>query len=106
MSCDFVGTIQVLVELLGVGLAAVAVNPVILIWKLAQMDFLTIRGRRYNDQLASSVVQWKAGLVKAGAKLHEVNRAPFVARIAERNRQWQKEGYWRPGLIDEIEKLR
>ncbi len=52
-----------MVELLGVGLAAVAVNPVILIWKLAQMDFLTIRGRRYNDQLASSVVQWKAGLV-------------------------------------------
>ena len=63
-------------------------------------------GRWYNDQLASSVVQWKADLVKAGATLHEVNRAPFAARIAERNRQWQKEGYWRPGLIDEIEKLR
>jgi TRAP-type C4-dicarboxylate transport system substrate-binding protein len=60
----------------------------------------------YNDQLAQSVVQWKADLVKAGATLHDVNRAPFVQRIAERNRQWQKENYWRPGLIDEIEKLR
>jgi TRAP-type C4-dicarboxylate transport system substrate-binding protein len=63
-------------------------------------------GKWYNDQLAQSVVQWKADLVKAGATLHDVNRAPFVQRIAERNRQWQKENYWRPGLIDEIEKLR
>ena len=31
------------VELLGAGLAAVAVNAVALLWKLAQMDFLTIR---------------------------------------------------------------
>jgi TRAP-type C4-dicarboxylate transport system substrate-binding protein len=63
-------------------------------------------GKWYNDQLAQSVVQWKADLVKAGATLHDVNRAPFVQRIAERNRQWQKDGYWRQGLIDEIEKLR
>lgn len=63
-------------------------------------------GNWYNDQLAASVEKWKAELVKAGATLHNVNRAPFVQRIAERNRQWQKEGYWRPGLIDEIEKLR
>ena len=32
------------VELLGAGLAAAAVNAVALIWELAQMDFLTIRG--------------------------------------------------------------
>jgi len=63
-------------------------------------------GNWYNDQLAASVEKWKAELTKAGATLHNVNRAPFVQRIAERNRQWQKEGYWRPGLIDEIEKLR
>ena len=31
------------VEQLGAGLAAAAVNAVVLIWKLAQMDFLTIR---------------------------------------------------------------
>jgi TRAP-type C4-dicarboxylate transport system substrate-binding protein len=63
-------------------------------------------GQWYNEQLSQSVVQWKADLVKSGATLVEVNRAPFVARIAERNRQWQAEGYWRKGLIDEIEKLR
>ena len=27
------------------GLAAVAVNAVVLIWELARMDFLTVRGR-------------------------------------------------------------
>ena len=32
------------VELLGAGLAAVAVCSMFLIWELAQMDFLTIRG--------------------------------------------------------------
>ena len=63
-------------------------------------------GNWYNEQLAASVEKWKAELVKAGATIHNVNRAPFVQRIAERNRQWQKEGYWRAGLIDEIEKLR
>ena len=31
------------VQLLGAGLAAVAVNAVALIWELAQMGFLTIR---------------------------------------------------------------
>lgn len=63
-------------------------------------------GRFYNEQLAASVEKWKAELTKAGVTLHEVNRAPFVQRIAERNRQWQKDGYWRAGLIDEIEKLK
>ena len=63
-------------------------------------------GNWYNEQLSASVEKWKAELVKAGATIHNVNRAPFVQRIAERNRQWQKEGYWRPGLIDEVEKLR
>lgn len=63
-------------------------------------------GNWYNEQLAHSVEQWKGELVKAGATFHNVDRAPFVARIAERNQQWQKEGYWRPGLIDEIEALR
>jgi TRAP-type C4-dicarboxylate transport system substrate-binding protein len=72
----------------------------------ALTDSANEAGNWYNDQLAASVEKWKADLTKAGATLHNVNRAPFVQRIAERNRQWQKEGYWRPGLIDEIEKLR
>lgn len=63
-------------------------------------------GRWYNDQLAASVEKWKAELQAAGVTFHAVDRAPFVARIVERNRQWQKDGYWRAGLIDEIDGLR
>ena len=36
------------VERLGAGLAAVAVNAVVLIWELARMDFLTVRGLVYS----------------------------------------------------------
>lgn len=74
--------------------------------RLAITESVDEAGNWYNEQLAKSVEQWKADLVKSGATLHNVDRTPFVARIAERNRQWQKEGYWRPGLIDEIESLR
>jgi TRAP-type transport system periplasmic protein len=63
-------------------------------------------GRWYNDQLASSVERWRAELQQAGATFHTPDRAAFVQRITERNRQWQREGYWRAGLIDEIEALR
>lgn len=63
-------------------------------------------GNWYNEQLVASVEKWKAELTKAGATLHNVDRTAFVQRINDRNRQWQKENYWRPGLIDEIEKLR
>jgi TRAP-type C4-dicarboxylate transport system substrate-binding protein len=72
----------------------------------AMVESIDDAGRWYNEQLAASVEKWKAELTKAGATIHNVNRAPFVQRIAERNRQWEKDGYWRPGLIEEIEKLK
>jgi TRAP-type C4-dicarboxylate transport system substrate-binding protein len=74
--------------------------------RLAITESADEAGNWYNDQLAKSVEQWKAELSKAGATFHNIDRTPFVSRIAERNRQWQKEGYWRPGLINEIESLR
>ena len=37
--------LRVLVERLGAGLAAVAVNAEVLIWKLTRMDILTIRAQ-------------------------------------------------------------
>ena len=70
------------------------------------VDAVDAAGAWYNDQVAASVDKWKAALVAAGATFHEVNRAPFVERIRERNKQWQKDGYWRAGLIDEIEAIR
>lgn len=63
-------------------------------------------GRWYNEQLAASVDPWRKEMEAAGVTFHPFDRGPFVERIAERNRQWQKEGYWRAGLIDEIEALR
>jgi TRAP-type C4-dicarboxylate transport system substrate-binding protein len=72
----------------------------------AMVESIDDAGRWYNEQLAASVEKWKAELTKAGATIHNVNRAPFVQRIAERNRQWEKDAYWRPGLIEEIEKLK
>jgi len=42
--------LQLLVEPVGAGLAAVAVNAVVLIWKLARMDFLTTR-QKFEDTL-------------------------------------------------------
>ena len=72
----------------------------------AMTDSADEAGRWYNDQLAASVEKWKADLKAAGVTIHDVDRGPFVQRISERNRQWQKEGYWRAGLIDEIESLK
>lgn len=63
-------------------------------------------GRWYNEQLAASVEKWRTELQAAGVTFHQIERPAFVQRIAERNRQWQQEGYWRPGFIDEIEALR
>jgi TRAP-type C4-dicarboxylate transport system substrate-binding protein len=72
----------------------------------AMTDAADEAGRWYNEQLEANVETWKTEMTAAGVTFHEVDRAPFVQRIAERNRQWQQEGYWRAGLIDEIEALK
>lgn len=72
----------------------------------AMTEAIDAAGRWYNEQLAGSVEQWRQELERAGVTFHQVERAAFVQRIAERNLQWQREGYWRAGFIDEIEALR
>jgi TRAP-type C4-dicarboxylate transport system substrate-binding protein len=72
----------------------------------ALTESVNAAGRWYNDQLAASVEQWRTEMQAAGVTFHQIERPAFVERIAERNRQWQREGYWRPGFIDEIEALR
>ena len=62
-------------------------------------------GEYYNDLVAASVEEWMAQLDAAGVTVIELDRTEFVEVISERNRQWQAEGYWRDGLIDEIEAL-
>lgn len=63
-------------------------------------------GRWYNERLGESVQVWRRELEAAGVTFHQIERGPFVQRIAERNLQWEREGYWRRGFIEEIEALR
>ena len=59
-------------------------------------------GRYYNSEIAANLENWKKQLLDMGAKFHEVDRKPFNAIIQKRNLEWQAQGYWRKGLIDEI----
>ena len=36
----------------------------------------------------------------------DVDRTPFIERAKQINQKWQQEGFWRPGLLDEIEAVR
>lgn len=63
-------------------------------------------GKFYNQQVAESLEGWKKQLVAGGAKLYEIERGPFVERVRQLNQQWQAEGYWRPGFLEDIAKLR
>lgn len=72
----------------------------------AMVEAIDAAGRWYNQELIDSVDKWKTQLRAAGVTFHDVEREPFVRRIAERNRQWERDGYWRAGLMAEIEALR
>lgn len=74
--------------------------------RTAMIEAIDAAGRWYNEQLSTSVEKWRTELEAAGVTFHQIERAAFVERIADRNRQWQREGYWRQGFIDEIEALR
>ena len=60
----------------------------------------------FNDTVNASLEKWTKELKGMGVTIHEVDRTPFVERIAERNREWQAEGYWPENLISDIESLR
>ena len=72
----------------------------------ALTEAIDAAGRWYNERLAESVQVWRRELEAAGVTFHPIERGPFVQRIAERNLQWEREGYWRRGFIEEIEALR
>jgi TRAP-type transport system periplasmic protein len=62
-------------------------------------------GTWFNEEVARQVDSWRAEMEAAGATFYEVDRAPFVAKVTECNRRWSEEGYWREGLIEEIQAL-
>ena len=51
--------------------------------------------RRRSPQLVQRTA--RQALESQGVTFIDVDRTPFVARIAERNRAWEAEGYWRNG---------
>jgi TRAP-type C4-dicarboxylate transport system substrate-binding protein len=63
-------------------------------------------GKFFNETLEESVPKWKEELKAMGVTFHEIDRGPFVELMRKRHEEWTKEGYWRPGLIDEINALR
>lgn len=67
------------------------------------IDAANEAGRHFNQRVAESVEGWKQELTDAGVTFHEVDRGPWVERIQQRNREWAEAGYWRAGLIEEIE---
>ena len=69
-------------------------------------DAVDEAGNWYNDQLSASVDKWTQELKDQGVTFVDIDRKPFVEIIAKRNREWQKEGYWPKGLIDEIDSLK
>ena len=62
-------------------------------------------GKQFNDEVNASLEEWRKQLVAAGAKFYEFDRGPFIKRVAELNAQWQKEGYWRAGFLEDIAKV-
>ena len=63
-------------------------------------------GTFFNDKVNASLEGWTEELKAMGVTFHEVDTAPFVARIAQRNQEWQADGYWPAGLIPEVESQR
>lgn len=63
-------------------------------------------GEYFNTQVEASVAEWTKGLEEMGVEFHQIDRGPWVERIAERNLEWAAEGYWPEGLIEDIEALK
>jgi TRAP-type transport system periplasmic protein len=72
----------------------------------AVTESMDVAGAFYNAEIEKSVEQWLADIRSLGATIHDVDRTPFIDRMREKHRAWEAEGYWRAGLIDEIEALR
>ena len=69
-------------------------------------DSLDEAGRFYNADIAANVEAWKRDIQQVGAQIVDIDRAPFINRARQLNLQWQKEEFWRPGLLDEVEAAR
>lgn len=74
--------------------------------RAAFMDALNEGGRYYNEELEKSAQGWRDEIEAAGGQFHEFDRQPFIERVSELNKTFEEQGYWRAGLMAEIEALR
>ena len=74
--------------------------------KDAIMQGLSEAGAFFNGQVAANMESWKSQLQNAGGTFHDFDRDPFVSSVTEMHKKLEKEGYWRAGLIDEINSYR
>jgi TRAP-type C4-dicarboxylate transport system substrate-binding protein len=72
----------------------------------ALTEALDEAGNFYNAEIAANVENWKTQIGAMGAKIVDVDRKPFIERVRELNAKWEKDGYWRAGLLQEIEAFR
>jgi TRAP-type C4-dicarboxylate transport system substrate-binding protein len=63
-------------------------------------------GRSYNKEVSDSEDAWKKELTAAGGVITTLDRKPFVDKVAELNKKFETEGYWRAGLIESVNALR
>jgi len=64
-----------------------------------------VAGTFYNGQIAANLETWKKEIVAGGGTIHDVDRTPFINKMRELHAKWEKEGYWRPGMISELNAL-
>jgi TRAP-type transport system periplasmic protein len=70
------------------------------------LDSADEAGKLYNAEIEANVETWKKQIAEMGAQIMDVDRTPFIDKSRELNLKWQKEGYWRAGLLEEIDALR
>ena len=73
--------------------------------RAAILESVDIAGNFYNEQIAGSLEAWLEEIRAMGVTFHDVDRQPFVEKMRSLHKKWEAEGYWREGLIDELNAL-
>lgn len=71
----------------------------------ALSDSADAAGRFYNNEIAKNVDGWMKELKEMGVTFHEIDRQPLIEKSQALSLKLQAEGFFRPGLIDEIQSL-
>lgn len=72
----------------------------------ALTDAINEAGKGYNQEVNDSEQKWKQELTASGAKFTTLDRAPFVAKVQDVDKQLEASGYWPKGLLESVNALR